>query len=89
MRCWMWRNYGKHFKIIVVKYPAASYEVFGLHSVSVGAERVPPAHSAPRGIRQISARARLLGSLLAGIKKIKDVKGKEYKPLTSYFYLIG
>ena len=39
-----------------------------LHSVSVGAERVPLAHSAPRGIRQISARARLLGSLLAKIK---------------------
>jgi hypothetical protein len=45
--------------------------VFGLHSVSVGAERVPPIHSIPRGIRQISAQARLLGWLIAaGIKAI-------------------
>jgi len=54
-----------------------------------GAGYLHPQGTYPRGIRQISARARLLGSLLAGIKKIKDVKGKEYKPLTSYFYLIG
>ncbi len=43
--------------------------VFGLRSASVGAKRVPLAHSAPRGSRQMDMQACPLGSLLAGIKK--------------------
>ena len=51
-----------------IKYPAASNGVFGLRFASVGAERVPLAHSTPRGIRQIAMQAWLFSSLLAGIK---------------------
>ena len=44
--------------------------VFGLRSASVGAKHVPLAHSTPRGSRQISMQAWLLGSLLAGMNWI-------------------
>ena len=40
---------------------------FGLRSASVGAKHVPLAHSTPRGSRQISMQAWLLGPLLAEI----------------------
>jgi len=40
---------------------------FGLRSASVGAKHVPLAHSTPRGSRQISMQAWLLGALLAEI----------------------
>ena len=46
--------------------------VFGLRSASVGAKRVPLAHSAPRGSRQMDMQACPLGSLLAGIKNSRD-----------------
>lgn len=49
-----------------IKYPAASNGVFGLRFATVGAKRVPLAHSAPR--HSPNARAGTApGSLLAGI----------------------
>ncbi|ERI68788.1 hypothetical protein HMPREF1548_03790 [Clostridium sp. KLE 1755] len=50
--------------------------VFGLRSASVGAKHVPLAHSTPRGSRQISMQAWLLGSLLAGINAISRLQNK-------------
>ena len=46
---------------------AAEQRGIGLRFAAVGAKRVPLAHSAPRGSRQISAQVRLLGSLPAEI----------------------
>ncbi len=63
-------------------YDAASCGVFGLHSISVVAKQVPLALSNPRGSRQISMQAGLLGSLLRGNKirrKFRMIHNLPYK----------